>query len=285
MEFRTLKLKDGSEFPSIGMGTWYLGESIHDRDRELEALRAGMDEGIRLIDTAEMYGNGRSEELIGEAIRGINRDSLYLVSKVLPSNAGGSRLEKSLDATLRRLGTDHLDMYLYHWRGSFSLEETVDRLQAMVKKGKIKRWGVSNFDTDDMEELLSVPGGNKCCVNQVLYHLGSRGIEFELLPFLKEKNIPVMAYCPLAQGGDLRRQLLSDPILKEVANKYGVSVMQLLLMFVLHDDNICAIPRSGRAEHVRQNAEAASLKLIDEDYRRISDAFPAPDHKTYLDIV
>jgi diketogulonate reductase-like aldo/keto reductase len=285
MEFRTLKLNDGSDFPSFGMGTWYLGENLPLREQELEALRAGIDEGIMLIDTAEMYGNGLSEELVGEAISGINRDSLYLVSKVLPSNAGGSRLEQSLDATLKRLGTDHLDMYLYHWRGSFPLAETVDRLQAMVKKGKIKRWGVSNFDVDDMEELLSIPGGNKCCVNQVLYHLGSRGIEYELMPFLKEKKIPVMAYCPLAQAGDLRCQLMSDTTLKEVANKYGVSVVQLLLMFVLHDDNVCAIPRSRKAEHVRQNAEAASLKLLDEDYRRISDAFPAPDHKTYLDTV
>ena len=155
----------------------------------------------------------------------------------------------------------------------------------MVKKGKILRWGVSNFDTDDMEELFSVPGGKNCCVNQVLYHLGSRGIEFELLPFLKKNGIPVMAYCPLAQGGSLRNELLNNPVLKEVANKYGVTVMQLLLMFVLHDDNVSAIPRSGNASHVKQNAEAAGMKLLDEDFKLISDAFPAPDHKTYLDVV
>jgi diketogulonate reductase-like aldo/keto reductase len=281
----TIKLKDGSEFPAFGMGTWYLGENPDRRAAELDALRTGLEEGITLIDTAEMYGSGLSEELVGEAIRGMSRDSLYLVSKVLPSNAGGDRLEKSLDASLKRLGTDYLDMYLYHWRGSYPLAETVSKLEAMVKKGKIRRWGVSNFDTDDMDELLSVPGGRNCCVDQVLYHLGSRGIEYELLPYLKDKNIAVMAYCPLAQGGDLRRQLLTSPVLQEIANKYGISVMQLLLLFVLHDENVCAIPRSGNAQHVRQNVQAASMKLLEDDYKTIQDAFPAPDHKTYLDIV
>ncbi len=285
MDIRNLQLRDGSDFPCLGMGTWYIGEIPENRAAEIDALHAGLDEGVTLIDTAEMYGSGRSEALIGEAIRGISRDSLYLVSKVLPSNAGGSKLEKSLDASLKRLGTDHLDMYLYHWRGSFALEETVDKMEAMVKKGKILRWGVSNFDTDDMEELLSVPKGENCCVNQVLYHLGSRGIEFDLLPFLKEHRIPVMAYCPLAQGGGLRDELLSNPVLKEVANKYGVSVMQLLLMFVLQNDNVSAIPRSGKAAHVKQNVEAARMKLLKEDFDRISDAFPAPDHKTSLDVV
>ncbi|MBQ7615984.1 MAG: aldo/keto reductase [Butyrivibrio sp.] len=285
MDIRNLQLRDGSDFPCLGMGTWYIGEIPENRAAEIDALHAGLDEGVTLIDTAEMYGSGRSEALIGEAIRGISRDSLYLVSKVLPSNAGGSKLEKSLDASLKRLGTDHLDMYLYHWRGSFALEETVDKMETMVKKGKILRWGVSNFDTDDMEELLSVPKGENCCVNQVLYHLGSRGIEFELLPFLKEHRIPVMAYCPLAQGGGLRDELLSNPVLKEVANKYGVSVMQLLLMFVLQNDNVSAIPRSGKAAHVKQNVEAAGMKLLKEDFDRISDAFPAPDHKTFLDVV
>ena len=280
-----MRLIDGSEFPVLGLGTWYIGEDPSKRNQEIEALQAGLDMGVTLIDTAEMYGSGSSEELIGEAIRGISRDSLYLVSKVLPSNAGGNELEKSLDATLSRLGTDHLDMYLYHWRGSFALEETVEKMEAMVKKGKILRWGVSNFDTDDMKDLLSVPGGKNCCVDQVLYHLGSRGIEFELMPFLKEHGIPVMAYCPLAQGGSLRNELLSNIVLKEIANKYGVTEMQLLLMFVLHQDSVCAIPRSGKASHVRQNVEVAGMKLLDEDYRKISDTFPAPDHKTYLDIV
>lgn len=280
-----LKLRDGSFLPRLGMGTWFIGENPKTREDEINALRTGLDKGLTLIDTAEMYGDGNSESLVGEAIKQRKRDSLFLVSKVLPSNAGGERLEKSLDASLKRLGTDYLDMYLYHWRGSFNLEETVYRLEQMVSKGKILRWGVSNFDTADMEELLSVPGGEKCCVNQVLYHLGSRGIEYELLPFLKNYGIPVMAYCPLAQAGTLKSRLLSSPVLKTVADKYSISVMQLLLVFVLHAENVCAIPRSGNAEHVKQNVEAASIELEEEDFRLISEAFPAPDHKTYLDVV
>lgn len=282
---RMIKLLDGSELPVLGMGTWELGENTSIWEQEVEALKLGVEEGLTLIDTAEMYGRGSSEELIGEAIRGVMRESLYLVSKVLPSNAGGDRLEAALDATLKRLGTDYLDMYLYHWRGHYPLQETVDRLEEMVKKGKIRRWGVSNFDKEDMEELLSIPGGKHCCVNQVLYHLGSRGIEYDLLPYLRQNGIPVMAYCPLAQGGALRNRLLSNEILKQVANKYGVNVIQLLLMFVLHQDNICAIPRSGNPEHIKQIVEVMNMMLLEEDYTIISNEFPAPDHKTALDKV
>ncbi len=285
MEEKYITLWDQSQFPKFGMGTWFLGENQSTRQAEIEALRTGLKEGVSMIDTAEMYGDGRSEELVREAISGVKRESLYLVSKVLPSNAGGSRLEKSLDASLKRLGVDHLDMYLYHWRGSYALEETVDKMEEMVKKGKILRWGVSNFDTDDMEELLGVPNGNHCSVNQVLYHLGSRGIEFDLLPFLKEKKIPVMAYCPLAQGGSLRNQLLSNPQLKEVAEKYGISVMQLLLVFVMQDEFVAPIPRSGNPDHVKQNIKALEVELSEEDYKKVSDAFPSPNHKTYLDVV
>lgn len=285
MKIETLKLWDGSSFPKFGLGTWYLGLDPSKQKEEMEALLAGINEGVTMIDTAEMYGDGLSEELVGQAIKGMDRESLYLVSKVLPTNAGGDRLEKSLDASLKRMGTDHLDMYLYHWRGSYLLEETVDKMEEMAQKGKILHWGVSNFDTDDMIELLNVPNGDHCAVNQVLYHLGSRGIEYELLPYLKEKGIPVMAYCPLAQGGDLKNQLLSSPVLKEVSDKYSISIMQLLLSFVMHDDYVCPIPRSGNKEHVLQNIKALGVKLSDEDYDKISSAFPAPDHKTDLDVV
>ncbi|MCR5770654.1 MAG: aldo/keto reductase, partial [Butyrivibrio sp.] len=173
MKIETLKLWDGSSFPKFGLGTWYLGLDPSKQKEEMEALLAGINEGVTMIDTAEMYGDGLSEELVGQAIKGMDRESLYLVSKVLPTNAGGDRLEKSLDASLKRMGTDHLDMYLYHWRGSYLLEETVDKMEEMAQKGKILHWGVSNFDTDDMIELLNVPNGDHCAVNQVLYHLGS----------------------------------------------------------------------------------------------------------------
>lgn len=285
MIYKDLILKDGSKLAKLGLGSWNLAMNLSKREDEIEAIRRGISEGINLIDTAEMYGNGASESLIAEAIKGINRNELYLVSKVLPENAGGNRLETSLDASLKRLNTDHLDLYLYHWRGDYPLEETVDKLEEMVKKGKILRWGVSNFDIDDMKELLAIPAGKNCMVNQVLYHLGSRGIEYELLPFLKKERIPVMAYCPLAQAGSLKDKLVDNPVLKEVASAYGITVIQLLLAFVMRMENVSAIPKAGKISHVIANARVRDIYLSDEDYKRICDEFPAPTSKVRLDVV
>lgn len=285
MIYKDLILKDGSKLAKLGLGSWNLAMNLSKREDEIEAIRRGISEGINLIDTAEMYGNGASESLIAEAIKGINRNELYLVSKVLPENAGGNRLETSLDASLKRLNTDYLDLYLYHWRGDYPLEETVDRLEEMVKKGKILRWGVSNFDIDDMKELLAIPAGKNCMVNQVLYHLGSRGIEYELLPFLKKERIPVMAYCPLAQAGSLKDKLVDNPVLKEVASAYGITVMQLLLAFVMRMENVSAIPKAGKISHVIANARVRDIYLSDEDYKRICDEFPASTYKVRLDVV
>lgn len=285
MIYKDLILKDGSKLAKLGLGSWNLAMNLSKREDEIEAIRRGISEGINLIDTAEMYGNGASESLIAEAIKGINRNELYLVSKVLPENAGGNRLETSLDASLKRLNTDYLDLYLYHWRGDYPLEETVDKLEEMVKKGKILRWGVSNFDIDDMKELLAIPAGKNCMVNQVLYHLGSRGIEYELLPFLKEEGIPVMAYCPLAQAGSLKDKLVDNPVLKEVASAYGITVMQLLLAFVMRMENVSAIPKAGKISHVIANARVRDIYLSDEDYKRICDEFPASTYKVRLDVV
>lgn len=285
MIYKDLILKDGSKLAKLGLGSWNLAMNLSKREDEIEAIRRGISEGINLIDTAEMYGNGASESLIAEAIKGINRNELYLVSKVLPENAGGNRLETSLDASLKRLNTDYLDLYLYHWRGDYPLEETVDRLEEMVKKGKILRWGVSNFDIDDMKELLAIPAGKNCMVNQVLYHLGSRGIEYELLPFLKKERIPVMAYCPLAQAGSLKDKLVDNPVLKEVASAYGITVIQLLLAFVMRMENVSAIPKAGKISHVIANARVRDIYLSDEDYKRICDEFPAPTSKVRLDVV
>lgn len=285
MIYNDLILKDGSKLAKLGLGSWNLAMNLSKREDEIEAIRRGISEGINLIDTAEMYGNGASESLIAEAIKGINRNELYLVSKVLPENAGGNRLETSLDASLKRLNTDYLDLYLYHWRGDYPLEETVDKLEEMVKKGKILRWGVSNFDIDDMKELLAIPAGKNCMVNQVLYHLGSRGIEYELLPFLKKEGILVMAYCPLAQAGSLKDKLVDNPVLKEVASAYGITVMQLLLAFVMRMENVSAIPKSGKISHVIANARVRDIYLSDEDYKRICDEFPAPTSKVRLDVV
>jgi diketogulonate reductase-like aldo/keto reductase len=285
MIYKDLILKDGSKLAKLGLGSWNLAMNLSKREDEIEAIRRGISEGINLIDTAEMYGNGASESLIAEAIKGINRNELYLVSKVLPENAGGNRLETSLDASLKRLNTDYLDLYLYHWRGDYPLEETVDKLEEMVKKGKILRWGVSNFDIDDMKELLAIPAGKNCMVNQLLYHLGSRGIEYELLPFLKKEGIPVMAYCPLAQAGSLKDKLVDNPVLKEVASAYDITVMQLLLAFVMRMENVSAIPKAGKISHVIANARVRDIYLSDEDYKRICDEFPAPTSKVRLDVV
>lgn len=278
-------LKSGDRMPRFGMGTWYLGESKQKEKEELKALQTGIEAGIKLIDTAEMYGNGKSERLIGKAVASCQRENLFLVSKVLPSHAGERQIFSSLDETLRRLRTDYLDLYLLHWRGSVPLQETVCCMEELVKSGKIKQWGVSNFDTEDMEELYRIPNGNNCAVNQVLYHMGSRGVEYDLLPWLKRHHIPLMAYCPLAQAGELRTGMLQHPVLEQVAKKYSASKLQILLAFVLHDKDIIAIPRSGKAEHVLENWKAKDIVLKEEDYRALESAFPAPNHKTYLDIV
>ena len=205
MNIKTITLAAGDIVPALGQGTWYLGDDPAKRAQEVSALRTGMGAGMRLIDTAEMYGDGRSEKLVGEAIAAAPREELFLVSKVLPENAGEKHICQCCDATMNRMGVDYLDLYLLHWRGSVPLAETVRCLEQLKELGKIKNWGVSNFDIGDMEELWRIPGGRNCQVNQVLYHMGSRGIEYSLLPWMREHRVALMAYCPLAQGGSLRR--------------------------------------------------------------------------------
>lgn len=280
-----ITLKNGMKMPRLGMGTWMLGEHNTIYQQEIKALRAGLDAGFTLIDTAEMYGNGLSEELIGEAIQGYHREKLFLVSKVYPYNAGRPRIYDSIDQSLKNLQTDYLDMYLLHWMGSIPLEETVESMEELVKKGKIRSWGVSNLDTSDMKKLFAIPNGDHCQVDQVLYHLGSRGVEYDLMPWLFEQNTPLMAYCPLAQAGSLRRELLKNNVVKQIANQREITEMQVLLAFVLYHKNVIAIPRSGRKEHVLQNWSVREIELTEDEYKMLDTAFPAPDHKTYLDIV
>lgn len=277
-------LPDGSTMPRLGMGTWYLGEGRRPFDDEVAALRTGLDAGVRLIDTAEMYADGGAERLVGDAIDGYDRESLYLVSKVYPHNAGRRHLRRSLEASLRRLGTDYLDMYLLHWRGSVSLRETVDCMERAVADGLIRRWGVSNLDLNDMRELVGIADGTQCCVDQVLYHMGSRGIEVDLLPWLRGRHIPVMAYCPLAQAGRLRAGMLGSAAVREVAAAHGFTPMQVLLAFVLRQPDMIAIPRSGVPGHVLANAAVLDSPLSDEEYGLLSQAFPAPDHPVPLDM-
>lgn len=282
---RNVMLPDGTLVPALGQGTWFLGEKRFQEEQEKEALTAGIEAGMTLIDTAEMYGSGKAEELIGKTIRGMERNQLFLVSKVYPHNAGRKNIFKSCMASLERMGTDYLDLYLLHWRGGIPLSETVACMEQLKKEGKIRRWGVSNFDTDDMEELWFVPGGKNCAVNQVLYHVASRGIEYDLLPWMREHKVPLMAYCPLAQGGDLRRGLYQSAVLKKIAENHSATIAQVLLAFVLRDGNTIAIPRSSRKEHTLDNAGADGLILTEEELAAIDKEFAPPSRKVYLDIV
>ena len=280
----TVKLSNGVQVPALGQGTWYLGDSVETHTREVEALRAGVEAGMTLIDTAEMYGNGRSEALVGEAIRPYDRSSLFLVSKVVPSNARGARLMKSLDQSLAHLGTDYLDLYLYHWRGGSTLAEVVEGMEAARAAGKIRAWGVSNFDVADMEELWRTPGGKNCLVNQVLYHMGSRGIDYSLLPWMRAHGVALMAYCPLAQAGRLSCDLFGNTVLKRIAEKYGATPAQIALAWAIRDGQTIAIPRTGRKEHALLNAGADAIALTAEDYAEIDRAFPPPTRKEPLHI-
>lgn len=272
------------DLPRMGQGTWHMGDDPDKRAAEIEALHTGIRLGLAMIDTAEMYGEGRSESLVGEAIRPLPRESLYIVSKVYPHNAGKDRIFRSAENSLKRLQTNYLDLYLLHWRGSVPLGETVDCMEQLVKAGLIRRWGVSNFDTPDMQELLSLPQGENCAVNQVLYHLGSRGIEYSLLPLLRAHHIPVMAYCPLAQQSLLRPELYRSRAVLEVARRRGLTAAQVLLGFILRNPLLHPIPKAGSAAHAAQNAAMLRTPLEPEDISLLTDSFPAPGYKTPLDV-
>lgn len=276
--------QSGKPIGPIGQGTWYLGEHSATFQEEKAALRAGIENGMTLIDTAEMYGDGAAESLVGAAIQGFPRENLFLVSKVYPHNAGRHNIFKSCEASLRRMGTEYLDLYLLHWRGSIPLSETVSCMEELREKGRIRAWGVSNLDTADMEELLSVKDGLHCATDQVLYHLGSRGIEFDLLPLLQKHSIPLMAYCPLAQAGRLRKGLLESIAVQEIARAHNALPPQILLAFLLAQPNVIPIPRTGKAAHTLENAAATHIRLSSEELSVLNQAFPAPLHKVSLDI-
>lgn len=280
MEFIT---QSGVPAGPIGQGTWYLGNRPDTFQQELSALRAGIDRGMTLLDTAEMYGEGAAERLLGQAIRGYDREKLYLVSKVYPHNAGRRNIFHSCRQSLKRLDTDYLDLYLLHWRGSVPLAETAACMEELKEDGLIRAWGVSNLDLDDMDELAAVPGGENCVTDQVLYHLGSRGIEFDLLPALQKRDISVMAYCPLAQGGSLRQGLLESPAVADTARAHDASPTQVLLAFLLSRPGVVPIPRSSKADHALDNAGAADIRLTKEDLARLDAAFPAPTRRVPLD--
>ncbi|WP_421671496.1 aldo/keto reductase [Rahnella sp. EDr1-12] len=284
MKAKTVQFPDGTTVPAIGQGTWYMGERNSDLRAEVQALQQGLDAGMTLIDTAEMYADGGAERVVGEAIAG-RRDAVFLVSKVYPHHAGGAKAIAACEQSLKRLKTECIDLYLLHWRGSIPLHDTVAAMETLQASGKIRRWGVSNLDTDDMQALWKIPGGQACMTNQVLYHAAARGIEFDLLPWCEEHSVPVMAYCPLAQAGKLRHDVLTSAVMQDIASARGVSSSQVALAWVTRTGNVIAIPKAVQPQHVKDNAAALTLSLTEDEIARIDAAFPAPNHKTPLDMV
>ncbi len=281
---RCVSFPDGTTVPALGQGTWRMGENGRMKENEVKALQLGLELGMTLIDTAEMYGNGGAEMVVGEAIKG-RRDDVFLVSKVYPHNSSLRQIANACEQSLKRLGTDYLDLYLLHWRGSVPFAEVVEGMEKLKKDGKILRWGVSNLDIDEMDELYNVPNGEKCMTNQVLYHLGSRGIDFDLLPWQRKYKMPIMAYCPIAQGGSLRNQLLNDATIIAIAKKHDVTPLQIVLAWSIRSTDVIAIPKAVQLDHIVQNASTAAIKLSKDDLAQLDQAFPKPTRKMYLDIV
>jgi diketogulonate reductase-like aldo/keto reductase len=278
---RTVALPGGETVSALGQGTWYMGERRGEAGKEADALRLGVDLGMTLIDTAEMYAGGGAEQVVAEAVSGI-RDQVFIVSKVLPQNASRSGIPVACERSLKRLKTDRIDLYLLHWRGSHPLAETVAAFQALRAEGKIRHWGVSNLDTRDMTELVGIPGGSGCAANQVLYHPDSRGIEFDLLPWCAEHNVPLMAYSPL---GHHVRKLLGSASLKAVAGRHDATAAQVAIAWGLRAGNVISIPKAADASHVRENAAAADIKLRPEDLAEIDAEHPPPGRKVALDLL
>ena len=275
----TVRLADGADAPALGLGTWRMGESRRHRARELNVLAAGIDAGFRLFDTAEMYGDGGAEELLGQAIAG-RRDEMFLVSKVYPQNAGAKSAVTACERSLLRLATDRLDLYLLHWRGRISLAETIGAFERLRRDGKILRWGVSNFDVDDMRELLALPQGRHCAVNQVLYHLGERGIEWALADLCRCHGVAVMAYSPFGEGA-----LLRNPQLARIASAVHATPAQIALAWLLQKDRVIAIPQTSDIAHVIENRRAASLRLSAAVLAKLDAAFPPPSHAQPLAVI
>jgi diketogulonate reductase-like aldo/keto reductase len=274
-----IRLGSGTPVPALGMGTWRMGERKRDRAREIDALKLGIERGMTLIDTAEMYADGGAERVVGEAIVG-RRDEVFLVTKVYPHHATERGMVAACARSLDRLGTDRLDLYLLHWRGDVPLAQTVAGFETLRQAGSIRAWGVSNFDRSDMEELLRIPGAERCVANQVLYHLDCRGIEWDLLPFCRRRDIAVMAYSPFDEGRLLRKRRL-----KELAASLEISAAQLALAWLLAQDRVIAIPKAGDPKHVYDNLGALDVRLTQSLRAKIDDAFPPPSGPTALAMI
>jgi diketogulonate reductase-like aldo/keto reductase len=278
---RTVTLPGGETVPAIGQGTWYMGEQRAEAAREVSALRLGIDLGMTLIDTAEMYASGGAERVVGQAISGL-RDRVFVVSKVLPQNASRAGTVRACEQSLKRLGTDRIDLYLLHWRGGHALAETLAGFEALRAAGKIRYWGVSNFDTDDMVELTGLPGAAACAANQVLYHPDSRGIEFDLLPWCVQHGVPVMAYSPLSHH---TRKLLGSSALQAVARRVGASPAAVAIAWGLRSGRVISIPKAADPGHVRENAAAGGIELSADDLAAIDAVHRPPRRKAALDLL
>jgi diketogulonate reductase-like aldo/keto reductase len=275
-EIRTVALPSGETVAVLGQGTWGMGEDRRDRRTEAAALRLGIDLGMRVIDTAEMYGDGGAEEVVAEAIQE-RRHEVFVVSKVLPHHATRRGTVAACRASLKRLRTDHLDLYLLHWRESVPLKETLEAFQTLVESGDIRYWGVSNFDTADMEELIALEGGDTVAANQVLYNLARRGIEFDLLPWSRKCRIPVMAYSPIDQG-----RLLRNATVQRIAQKRNATPTQVAIAWILRQDGVLTIPKASTTDHVRENRAALDVHLTREDLADLDREYPPPSRKAPL---
>jgi diketogulonate reductase-like aldo/keto reductase len=276
---KTIDLPSGQTIPALGMGTWQMGESSDQRQREISALRHGLDLGMNLIDTAEMYGEGGAEEIVGETIAP-NRSSVFLVSKVYPHNATRQGTIAACDRSLKRLKTDYLDLYLLHWRGSVPLAETLEAFHTLKQAGKIRAYGVSNFDLDDMETAIALKHGQGIATNQVLYNLMRRGVEWDLLPWSRQRKIPIMAYSPVEQG-----RLLNHRVLRTLAQQHGVTSAQIAIAWLLHQQQVIVIPKSSTIAHLEQNYAALNLQLSPEDLANLDAAFPPPQQPVPLQML
>jgi diketogulonate reductase-like aldo/keto reductase len=276
---RAVDLPSGETMPVLGMGTWHLAEGRHPPEVEIEALRTGLHLGMTLIDTAELYGDGAGERFIGRAIAG-RRDDVFLVSKVRPNHATFRGTIAACEASLRRLGTDRLDLYLLHWRGMVPLEETIGAFEELKRTGLIRHWGISNFDIDDMIEVMDLPGGRGVETDQVLYNLTRRGIEWNLLPWCQENGLPIMAYSPIEQG-----RLVGHPVLRGIAVRHKATSAQVALAWVVSHPGVCAIPEAGTPEHVRENFGALQVVLREDDVMELDAAFPPPPRPVPLEVL
>jgi diketogulonate reductase-like aldo/keto reductase len=278
------RLPSGTPIAPLGQGTWAIGDDRAKRQAEITALCLGLDLGLALIDTAEMYGDGRSEQLVAEAIAG-RRAEVYLVSKVYPHNATRRGTIEACKRSLRRLETDYLDLYLLHWRASQPLDETLGAFTSLKESGLIRDYGVSNFDQNDMEEAVALPGGGEIATNQVLYNLKHRGIEWDLLPWCRKRGMPIMAYTPLGNSGSEQRRILDHAPVQAIAARHAATPAQVALAWVLRQPGVVAIPKASSETHVRENRNALDLKLSDEDLRELDGAFAPPRRRTPLEMV